>query len=70
MEGKERKAFQVDGGMIHGELENSKENVGFRAQNMQKEESLKRWLDPRSLSTKLWNLNYLFLRNEWVLKMF
>lgn len=43
MGGKERKAFHVGGGMIHGELENGKKNVGFRAQNMLKEESLKGW---------------------------
>lgn len=42
MGGEERKAFQVGGDMIHVKLENGKENLGFRAQNVQKEESLKR----------------------------
>lgn len=42
MASEERKALQVGGGMTHGRLETGKENVGFRTQNVQAENSLKR----------------------------
>ena len=38
--GEERKAFQVGGDEMHGELENGKEQVGFRTYNLQKEEGI------------------------------
>lgn len=44
MGNEEKKAFQVGGDMMYGELKNSKEIIGFRTHNMQKEESVKRGL--------------------------
>lgn len=64
MGGEERKAIQVGGGMICGKLENGEDPVGFWAQNVQEEESPERQAWPvRSLSAKLWNLNYILFKD-------